>query len=291
MFTHLFAIAALGLLLVGCEPAPQPSSASPRPSEWPLVWSDEFDGPTLNFTKWGIPSYKERADQQVNTPGTASVKDGYLHLTAFEKNGRLHGPIIDSKAARLFRYGWFEARMKMHRLRGHHASFWLQSPLFRKGTDDPSLFGTEMDVIEWFGPGRRQGWAGMNIYFNGKDKVERSPSLPDFTRIGGPSPNAPEAPLLDLGAAFHTYALRWTPTECCFYIDDVEIKRDSQTVSHTGEFIVLSLLSSGWERRLLDFSQLPDSAVVDYVRVYQDPAWARTVSTSEPTPSTRASSP
>ena len=156
---------------------------------------------------------------------------------------------------------------------GQHGCFWLQTPTFEGAVDKPGESGTEMDVIEWFGADRRWGWAGMNIYYHGtrpdgtEDKI-RSPSIPDFPKMGGPVEGDPKSPMADLSDGFRTYGLLWTEKECVFYCEGVEIMRDTEAVSHIPQYIVLSLLCENWERPRLDTSKLPDGMKVDYVRVY-----------------------
>jgi beta-glucanase (GH16 family) len=247
----------------------QPSPTAGLPAGWKMVWHDEFDGSALDSTKWKPPGYKIREGQQLNTPGTATVSGGMLQLSAFIKDQQLHGPIIETKNTQRFRYGYFESRLKMQSQEGHHSAFWLQTPVPQGTFNDLAQAGTEIDIIEWFGPGRRQGWAGMNIYYPKDGQLVRSPSKQNFALMGGPDPARPQRPLADLGAAFHTYSLQWSPEELVFRFDGLVVMRDNQAVSKADEYLVLSLLSSSWERPRLNLKRLPDSMLVDYVRVYQ----------------------
>ena len=131
-----------------------------------------------------------------------------------------------------------------------------------------------MDIIEWFGAGRRRGWAGMNIYYwgttnDGMPGKVRSPSIPDFLKMGGPVEDQPESPMGDLSDDFHVYGLLWTEEECVFFWDGTEIMRDTRAISQVPQYVVLSLLCSHWERPRLDVTKLPDGMQIDYVRVYQ----------------------
>jgi beta-glucanase (GH16 family) len=251
--------------------AKSPQKAS-IPAKYQLLWQDEFAGDKLDPSKWGFPSYKEREAALVNTEGTVIVSDGTLKLRAFHRGDKLHAAIIESRGKFQRRYGWFEARMKMHRLQGLHSCFWLQTPTFHKFPDDPAKSGTEMDIMEWFGAGRRSGWAGMNVYYRGSEKNVRSRSIPNFALMGGPDEAHAGLPLADMSETFHVYAAHWTPDACAFYCDGIEILRDTQAVSQVDEYIVFSLLSSNWERPRLKLESLPDELIVDYVRVYGEPA-------------------
>ncbi len=239
-----------------------------RPADYRLVWQDEFEGTKLDDAKWRFPGYKEREAAIMNDEGTVIVSDGTLKLNAFLRGDRLHAAIIQTNGLFQRRYGWFEARMQMHRLQGLHSCFWVQTPTFSKFPNDPAKSGTEMDIMEWFGAGRRSGWAGMNIYYRGDGGSVRSPSIPQFQLMGGPVEGDPKSPLADMSAGFHTYAMHWTAGAVVYYCDGVEIMRDAKAVSQVDEYIVLSLLSSNWERPRLKIELLPDSLTVDYVRVY-----------------------
>jgi len=191
-----------------------------------------------------------------------------LKLNTFLKDGEIHCPIIDTRGKFERTYGWYLARMKMHRHAGLHSCFWVQTPTFAKVPGSPSQSGTEMDIMEWFGPNRRSGWAGMNVYFRGDKGSVRSPSIPQFHLMGGPVDGDPKSPLADMSQDFHIYAMNWTPKACVFYCDGIEIMRETKAVSKVPEYIVLSLLCSNWERPKLDVAKLPDTLQVDYVRVY-----------------------
>ena len=275
---HRLAALSLSLPLLGlisCGPQPSTGTATAQaekpgpPPGYRLVWADEFDGQQLDSAKWGFPSYKEREGALVNTPGTTVVKGGQLQLHTLQKEGRLHCAILDTKSSRRFQYGYFEARIQFQHLQGHHGCFWLQSPTIRKGDNDPAGAGTEINVMEWFGAGRRQGWAGMNVYYYSGGHVVRSPAVPQFQLMGGPDDAEPQRPLADLSTDFHVYALHWTAESLRFYCDGTQIMEETKAISHTPEFLVMSLLSSDWERARLDATRLPDPMCIDYVRVYQ----------------------
>ena len=266
-------IAPVALLLAGgCATPPGPGDqASPHvPRGYHLVWNDEFDGVALDRSKWGFPGYKEREEALVNTEGTVVVDgQGHLVLSTFQKDDRIHCAILDTRGRYEPRYGYFEARVRFQKMQGHHGCFWLQTPTFRAAEDNPAVSGTEMDIIEWFGEGRRKGWAGMNIYYAGTNAHVRSPSIPRFDLMGGPVESDPSSPVGSLADAFHVYGLLWAPETCVFTCDGVEIMRDTQSISAVPQYIVLSLLSAQWERARLDTARLPDPMTVDYVRVYK----------------------
>jgi len=244
------------------------------PPDYRIAWRDEFEGKSLNSENWTMPSYKTRDAALLNSEGTIRVADGLLHLRTLWRNEKVHASYIQTRGRHNWKHGYFECRLKFQKNQGHHGAFWVQTPHFQSFVDQPDKSGTEMDIIEWFGSGRRRGWAGMNIYYWGttQDGIPgkvRSPSIPDFPKMGGPVESRPESPMGDLSKDFHVYGLLWTEKACVFFWDGVEIMRDTKAISQVPQYVVLSLLCSHWERPRLDVTKLPDEMQIDYVRVYQ----------------------
>ncbi|MGI9453976.1 MAG: glycoside hydrolase family 16 protein [Pirellulales bacterium] len=243
-------------------------------TDYELVWRDEFEGKSLDPDSWTMPSYKTRDAALLNSEGTIRVADGVLNMRTLWRNEKVHATYIQTRGRHNWKHGYFECRLKFQKYQGHHGAFWVQTPHFQSFVDEPGKSGTEMDIIEWFGAGRRRGWAGMNIYYwgttnDGMAEKVRSPSIPDFPKMGGPVEGRPESPMGDLSEDFHVYGLLWTDKECVFFCDGVEIMRDTKAISQVPQYVVLSLLCSHWERPRLDVTKLPDEMQIDYVRVYQ----------------------
>ena len=238
-------------------PTQEPTSSVPE--GYHLVFEDEFAHEELDLTKWQH-RYVNRSylagfntETAVDQPG-----DGLLHLiTRYDDDKFLTGMI---QSVDRFLYGYFEASIQFQTLQGHHGAFWLQSPLYGKYTDNPADSGAEIDIIEFFGSGRSETDAQHNIHWNAyasEEKQQRSFDIYYQNAHG-----------VELSEDFHRFALLWTPEEYVFFIDDVETWRTSEGLSHTPEYIVLSLITSSWENARLDRTRLPDEMVVDYVRVY-----------------------
>ena len=83
------ALGALAILtLVGTSVATsQPAAHAAAPAGYELSWSDEFDGTSLDTSKWGYAygCFDTRLKTQTHytdSPENVSVSSGYLHLTA-----------------------------------------------------------------------------------------------------------------------------------------------------------------------------------------------------------------
>jgi beta-glucanase (GH16 family) len=229
------------------------------PPGYRLVFSDEFDGAALDMAKWEHRQLGDREGTQVSKDSVALDGKGNLVLSTMLQNGLLHVGMIGTQRTFQARYGFFEARIRFQRLQGHHGAFWLQSPLYGKHLDDPGRSGAEIDVIEYFGSGRSDGGAAVNVYWN-------------------PYPK-PKNARMQLAVArpheeFHVYAVHWTAQGYEFLVDGKPVFSTKEGLSHACQYMILSLLSSPWERRRLPVAALPDAMRVDYVRVYADPGRA-----------------
>ena len=226
------------------------------PADYRLVWGDEFHGSALDPKKWEYRYLGNRDGTNVSKDAVRLDGEGYLVLSTFMRDGRIHVGMIGTQPTFQARYGYFEARIRFQRLQGHHGAFWLQSPVYGKYRDDPARSGAEIDVIEYFGSGRADGGASINIHWN----PYSNPSSRKFI-LGVLRPHAD----------FRVYALHWTAAGYEFFLDGERVFATRDGLSHVCQYLILSLLSSLWERHRLPVNALPDAMVVDYVRVYADP--------------------
>lgn len=264
-----FGIASLTicLLLKGYDsstPLHAAEADSPHvPQGYRLIWNDEFNGRTLDPRKWQYRLLGKRESAVIAKECVSLDGNGQLHLTTHKVNDVIHTGMIGTQGLFQQRYGYFEARIKFQKMQGHHGAFWLQSPTYGKVIDDPGQSGAEIDIIEFFGSGRSDRGARVNVYWN-PYKPKPKQAKPERIDLD-PILSSPGAELSD---DFHIYALTWTDKEYVFSIDGRKIYRTADGLSHQPEYVVLSLLCSDWERMRLDDSRLPEGMSVDYVRVY-----------------------
>src|SRR4051794_20837872 len=109
----------LFLLAFGCLSAQPPAAA-----KWQLTFADEFNGSSIDAAKWNFRTGPRMWSEQ--RAANVSVRDGMLRLSLKkERAGDLDytaGGLISKQA---FRYGYYEARIKMPKGRGWHTSFWM----------------------------------------------------------------------------------------------------------------------------------------------------------------------
>lgn len=232
-----------------------------------LIWSDEFDGPTINTANWsfdlGNSGFGNNELQNyTNRPENARIENGMLVIEARREN--LGGSSFTS--ARMNTGGhqafgvntWIEARIKAPEGRGIWPAFWNLGANI--GTVGWPACG-EIDIMEIQGqnPFRNFGtmhWADLNG------------AHASFGGIFNSS--------VSFASGFHTYAISRTPTSIKWFIDRVQYFEGNiaNGVNSTSEFqgqvfILLNVAVGGNFVGSPDGSTVfPQRMLVDYVRVW-----------------------
>lgn len=183
-----------------------------------LVWSDEFDGDQLDPEVWffetgdgsqyGIPGWGNN-ELQYYLPDNAQLDGGMLQITARrEQIGafRYTSARINTRDRFAFRYGRFEARMRLPAGQGVWPAFWMLAQDSPYGTWAAS---GEIDIME----GVNLGAAGGNRIYG---TIHYGGEFPDNLRSGESYVVA-----TDVTSDFHVYAVEWDPTEIRWYVDDI----------------------------------------------------------------------
>jgi beta-glucanase (GH16 family) len=245
-------------------------------AHWRLIWRDEFDGTALDETKWSQRGLGRRESAIVAADCVTLDGHGLLHLWVKDQGGVLHSAMIGTQRKFEARFGIMAARIRFPRQQGQHGSFWMQPAASEKVANDAARSGAEVDIIEWFGAGRKDGGTASNVYWPGAEgKKNRAGHMVDLHH------------LLPQGQTwsddFHIYSVEWSPKGYVFRVDGHESQRITDGISHQPEYLILSLLTSDWEAGQLDHTQLPNSMDVDWVRVWQnDPPSTRAPLTQPP---------
>lgn len=280
MMLALFA----GAAVMGASAAEPVKSQLPEGKKWKLVWSDEFDGPALDRTKWDFRLHIMQTRHQTFTDEGVVLKDGLLYLNLIEKDGQYYSPHLQTGRNFLDRpgdpygngltwpiakiepplfahkYGYYEIRCQLQKQPGWWSAFWMQSPIIGANLD-PAVSGVELDIMENF---TRDNEVSHNLHWNGYGKNHEG-------KGSGPRKVA-ETP-----DRFHTFGMWWSKTNYVFYVDGRESWRVDGPVSHTEQFILVSTECMGYRNgnrdkpsEKLKQAVLPDAFVVDYVRVYDE---------------------
>lgn len=273
----------------------------PGANRWQLVWSDEFDGTSLDGTKWdvdlgnGFFDYKTHSwvpgwgneELQYYTRDAANlcVRDSLLHIRALREP--LHGCGYTSARVKTRRrdgtplftkcYGRFEFRAKVPSGKGLWPALWLLPQDDAYGTWAAS---GEIDVMEIVGARSHEYLASIHFgsTFPQRSLVTHVHAFADGGTVGD----------------FHVYAVEWEPGIIRWFVDGVPWAQQdfwwSSSVMRNGKgiearraadlnpwpapfdrpfYIVMNVAVGG------NFPGVPDAAthfpaelVVDYVRVY-----------------------
>ena len=155
----------------------------PMDNNWILTFEDDFNGTTLDTTKWHRCPEQRRQDVGGWWKDSQSFLDGKGHLVlkaSISEDGTPISGAIHSKGLFEQAYGYFECRMKMQRTSGFWGAFWLMTEQVRNVTGT-AVDGAEIDIIE-SGEFPRMGvnhaihWDGY-----GKDITDET----DFSANGG----------------------------------------------------------------------------------------------------------
>jgi beta-glucanase (GH16 family) len=236
------------------------------PPEWREVWSDEFDGNSLDTTKWNAKNntYVDYDQACITSrPENIMVSGGLLTLRARRETytcgptREYTVPYLDTIGKCSWAYGRFEVRAKSPNgptnSRGLWPAFWLRP-------DDGG--NGEIDVVELPGGNQYYKAATQGIFF------EYEPPTKQDQRWAFPSGYP--------GDGFHTYVTEWERNEIRWYIDGRLVwKRDPKTtpwfdkVFHKPYNLRLNFQVGGWLGNPDTSTVFPADFVVDYVRVWQ----------------------
>ncbi len=247
-----------------------------------IVWRDEFDGGKVDATKWGSPR-QQRQGASLWHERNVSLKDGKA-VFAIKKTDdptwRYESACLRTTKSykpedRLyeFRYGYVEARVRLHKWTrsDYWFALWMMAGNVFDNTDTRK--GCEIDVMESFHM-CNLGYMPHTFHWGGYGKLHNAQGFKSW----------PNIKLLDDG--YHTYGCLWTPESMTFTIDgeitwttdlkglgtDKGGKVKSQGVPQVPAYIKLSVeaapwagCTSGWEKPMPE----DDSVEVDWVRVWQ----------------------
>jgi beta-glucanase (GH16 family) len=232
--------------------ARQQVRTGPPSSAYALAWADEFDGDALDTTKWDHRGLGKRRDA-INVPEAVRLDgQGHLVITTTRAGDEFRTGMIGTEGKYQARYGYFECRFEVQSQPGHWSAFWLQSPTYGVPLDDVRRAGAEIDAFEYLASrGDRLQHA---LHWDGYAKEHKS------------AVHIADVPGLRDG--WHTVGFLWNALEYVFSVDGRETWRTREGVSQRAEFLILSLEVGPWAGDIRQ-AALPDSLLVDYVRVYQ----------------------
>ena len=180
-------------------------TAPPVPTNYSLVFSDNFSGAVLDQSKWNYRTDTKALSAQV--AANVAVSSGYLDLNMAQQSiaGKSWtGSGIVSKDN--FRYGYYQVQAKITSNPGWHVSFWLFAG------DGTTTFTptakTEIDDFEIISDNPKSIAMGDYFWNNGQ-----------YVSGNLRCSNNSYSPGFSTAAAFHYYGFEWTESGITFYID------------------------------------------------------------------------
>jgi len=260
----------------GSGPSTPPDSQNP----WTLVWSDEFNGDTIDTTKWafdttngvsvGNPGWgNNELEYYTDRTDNAKVENGNLIITARKEDYEgFHYTSARMKTTGKFSktYGKFEIRAKAPTGQGLWPAIWMMP--------EDSVYGVwaasgEIDIMEGWGskPDRIGGalhYGGQwpNNVYTGKEYTFTGSTMADW----------------------HTYTVEWEPGEIRWYVDSNLFSTQNDWYSKGADqpanyaypapfdqafhLIVNLAVGGNFDGNPADDSIFPSTMEIDYVRVY-----------------------
>lgn len=265
-------------------------AATPNPpieeNQWEMVWNDEFDGQSIDKTKWNIQDTGTVYNNELEyyRPDNASLeKESGKGVLALEARKETYGgkeytsAKLTSKMKGDWTYGKFTVRAKLPVQQGMWPAIWMMP------TDEEKQYGPwpgsgEMDIMELTGP------VGGDT-----EKADLYPrTVHGSLHYDIPHASQSKTYVLPEGQTFaddyHDFTLEWLPGLIRYYVDgkmyfetsDWGTKAEGQPEYYTYPapfdrpfYMILNLAVGGdWPGDpAADFHS--DKMYVDYVRVYK----------------------
>lgn len=233
------------------------TSSTATPRALTLVWSDEFNGTSVDGSKWNIDNGNPNVnnEKEYYQAANAAVTGGNLVITA--RNQSVGGqPYTSAKLNTSgkfsVKYGRIEARIKLPAFQGSWPAFWM--------------LGQNIGQVGWPQCGEIDIMEQVNtnntilgtMHWNNNGHVYYG--------------NSTTATATD----YHVYAVEWDANSIKWYVDGTLFNTGNiqNNINNTEEFqlpfyIILNLAVGGdLPGNTINNGALPASMYVDYVRVY-----------------------
>ena len=238
--------------------------------DWKLVWSDEFNYQGLpDQAKWDYEEgFVRNHESQYYTRArleNARVEAGNLVIECRKEHFTPpNHASVDYTAASLttqdrasWQYGRIEVRAKLPQGKGVWPAIWmLGTNISKVGW---SACG-EIDIMEFVGKEPKGIHGTLHYAVAGKHQSDG----------GSLATNQPFA-------AFHNYAIEWTPERIDFLFDDIKYHsvpiakadQDAGNPFRAPQYLILNFALGGSWGGPIDDAVLPQKFLIDYVRVFQ----------------------
>jgi hypothetical protein len=261
-----------------------------QPIEWQLVFEDDFDGDSLDESKWNIEEGDGCPDlcgwgnneQQIYSEDNITVADGILTIQGREEaDGTFTSARINTKGKFDFRYGKVEVKARLPAGQGTWPAIWMLH-------SDPTIYGPwplsgEIDIMEAF---------NLGVDDNNSIRSSTHYGLPTQPPEGTTAAYDPAGFSPDMTS--YVYTMEWERDKIRFYVDGEHWQSQKGSewyvyypAAEAGLFETdlydeyspyqVGTLDSPFDQLLVggnpvgdpDPSIFPQNLEVDYVRVYE----------------------
>lgn len=231
-----------------------------------LAWSDEFNGTSLDETKWsndigtGAGGWGNNEQQYYTArKENCSVSNGSLKITALKEsyNGSSYTSAkIISKGKYQTKYGYIETRMALPSMSGIWPAFWM---LGANINQTPWPYCGEIDIME-----------AINYNSNFFSTLHWNEGTSENHQYKS-------SETIDVGdrTEYHTYGFLWTENEMKFYSDDTLYyvfslqNNDSLNCFKKDFYFIFNVAVGGNLPGFNIGNDFPMTMSVDYIRVFQ----------------------
>ncbi|SDT08496.1 Glycosyl hydrolases family 16 [Mucilaginibacter mallensis] len=266
-------VLALGLMVTSCKKDISSTNTSKTPEAvnmvkpmanhkavtYQLVWSDEFNGTSVDQTKWNIDNGNPGVNNEQEYYQAANVTEtgGNLVITAKQQSvgGQPYTSAkLETSGKFSTQYGRIEARIQLPMVNGTWPAFWM--------------LGNNISTVGWPNCGEIDIMEHVNttntilgtMHWNGGN---------GHVQYGSSTTTTP--------GSFHVYAVEWDNNSINWYVDNTLYVTGNiaNNINNTGAFqlpfyLILNLAIGGdLPGNNIDNGSLPTSMLVDYVRVYK----------------------
>jgi beta-glucanase (GH16 family) len=234
---------------------------------WNLVWSDEFNGTTIDTENWvfdkgGSGWGNAELEYYTDRPENARIENGMLVIEARQEKYQgltYTSARLNTRGLQEFQYGRIEARLKLPSGQGIWPAFWML------GSNSVWPMGGEIDIMEYIGK------TPDTVY-----QTVHGPGYSGAKGIGSHFVLSADS----LKNDFQVFAVEWQPDEIRWFVDAQEVFKvtpdklpaGTQWVFNHPFFIIINLaVGGGWPGYPDSTTVFPQQFQVDYVRVYQKP--------------------
>jgi beta-glucanase (GH16 family) len=233
-----------------------------------LVWSDEFDGSTINEADWTFETGGNgwgNNELEFYRRENAEIYQGSLMITAKKESfsaSQYTSARMVTKDKQTFKYGRVDIRAALPKGQGIWPALWmLGNNIGEVGWPKCG----EIDIMEMVGgSGNKNKTVYGTLHWESGGQRVCTCDKPGYTLPSG-----------IFNDEFHVFSIVWNSSNITWYVDDVQFNQISVTPADLNEFheqffFIFNLAVGGnWPGSPDATTKFPQRMFVDYVRVFQ----------------------